>query len=101
MTRITKVGRARPMIGAAVFKKKAPFAQWLDTQKRSELTYDDDLPNPEGIGWSAEDMVYEAAKRGVKGVRCQTIFKRRSAGSVPNSESLHALKRAFPTIRFE
>lgn len=98
-TKALKVGRAR-VIGGAVFRKKTPFAQWLDEQPRGELTYDNDLQNPEGKGWTADDFAMEAFKRGVRGVRVQTTYKRRAAGSVPNSESYHLLKKAFPSIKF-
>lgn len=89
------------VVGAAVFKKKTPFAEWLDSQPRKDLTYDKDLPDRDGVGWGAEDFCMEALKRGLRGVRVQTVFKRRAQGNVPNSESLHALRKAFPTIRFE
>lgn len=85
--------------GLSAASNKSPFANWLDSQLRSGLTYDVNVPNREGVGWTAEDFTYEAKARGLEGVRVQTTYKRR-AGSVPNSEAMHGLCKAFPTIQF-
>ena len=84
---------------SSVTIRKSPFAVWLEDQPRAELTYDKDLPRLDEKGWSAEDYVYEAKKRGLTGVRVQTVYSRR-AGRVPNSEIIHAHRKFFPTIQY-
>ncbi len=93
--KVRRVGIGRVVI------HKSPFAAWLDDQHRALLTYHKGLPNtgPEAKGWSAEDFAFEAHKRGLTGVRVQTVYKRR-AGCVPNSEAMDSLRKAFPTIQF-
>lgn len=88
----------RPGMGSVTLRK-SPFAVWLDEQPRAELTYEKGLPRLDEKGWSAEDMAYEAKARGVEGVRVQTVYSRRH-GRVPNSEIVHAHRKAFPTIQY-
>lgn len=78
---------------------KSPYAVWLDSQPRKALTYAKNLPDVEMLGWSAEDFVMEAHKRGLTGVRIMTVYKRRG-GCVPNSEAIASLRKAFPGITF-
>jgi 2-hydroxychromene-2-carboxylate isomerase len=72
-------------------EKVKPFAKWLDDQKPLRA-------QAQKRGWTVEDFVREAQKKGVN-CRVQTAYKWRR-GATPRPSFQDGLRRAFPTIRF-
>lgn len=67
------------------------FAIWLGKQKPLRA-------QSSKRGWTVEDFVREATKRGVN-CRVQTAYKWRT-GAVPRPAAQDQLRGAFPTIKF-
>jgi hypothetical protein len=63
--------------------KKVKLTLWLEQQPRKLLTYSKKIVNPEGTGWTTQDLLLEGLSRGVP-LTISTIQKWR-AGSVPRA----------------
>lgn len=71
--------------------KKSQFALWLEKQKPVRA-------QTRKKGWTVEDFVREADRKGVA-CRVQTAYKWRR-GAVPRPSFQENLSAAFPTIKF-
>lgn len=78
--------------------RKTPFRTWLDNQSRAGLTYDTQISDRDGKGWTLENFVRECWHRGFE-ARIGTAAKWQS-GSEPRPSLLHELIKAFPGIKF-
>ncbi len=78
--------------------KKTPFRTWLDNQSRAGLTYDTNVRDRDGKGWTVENFVRECWHREMD-VRIGTVMKWQS-GAQPRPGFWHELKKQFPTITF-
>lgn len=75
------------------------FRRWLSKQPRRNLTYEKHIPNHNGKGWTTEDFVNEARKRGLS-LKIMTAYTwcRSSDPAIPGYMTMNALEDAFAGI---